>query len=234
MKIAETDIRIFRAKQLTVEFQPPPTVVDVEMFEGALTPSENDTDTPLSSVKVEVYFRGESRDEIRRNVSRFCALLQKGTPLTLDGYRDRFMGYMTSNTTNKTITGKRYKAEFEFSGYWFSDEVELNFNEVSEFSFDAEGTRDAPCIISMTALSFVEELKITGFSDEIIITNINRGETVVIDGEQGTVMVDGKNKFLDVTLWEFPFLTVGEKKTHNIVVSSDRMMVSIRYRPMWL
>jgi len=47
-------------------------------------------------------------------------------------------------------------------------------------------------------------------------------------------MVDGKNKFLDVTLWEFPFLTVGEKKTHNIVVSSDRMMVSIRYRPMWL
>ena len=105
---------------------------------------------------------------------------------------------------------------------------------MSEFSFDAEGTRDAPCIISMTALSFAEELKITGFSDEIIITNINRGETVVIDGEQGTVMVDGKNKFLDVTLWEFPFLTVGEKKTHNIVVSSDRMMVSIRYRPMWL
>lgn len=234
MKIADTDIRKFHAKQLTVEFQPPTTTVDKEMYEGALIPSENDTDTPLSSVKIDVYFRGESRDEIRRNVSEFATLLQKGVPLTLDGYRDRFMGYLKTNTVNKTITGRRYKATFDFDGYWFSEEVELHFDEVSEFSFDAEGTRCTPCTISMTALSYVEELKITGFSDEITISNINRGETVVIDGERGTVMLDGKNKFLDVTLWEFPFLTVGERKTHNIVVSSDRMMVTIRYKPMWI
>lgn len=234
MKIGKTDIREFHAKLLTVDFQPPATVVDVEMYEGALIPSENNTDTPLSSLKIQVYFRGNTRDEIQGNVSNFVALLQKGVPLTLDGYRRKFMAYLTANTVGKTITRTRYTADFEFVGYWFSDEVELHFDEVCEFSFDVEGNRATPCIISMTALSYVEELKITGFSDEITISNINRGETVVIDGEQGTVMLDGKNKFLDVTLWEFPFLHVGEKKTQHIVVSSDRMMVTIRYRPMWL
>lgn len=234
MKIAETDIREFHAKQLTVDFAPPPTVVDVEMYQGAFLPSENETDTPLSSISVGIYFRGETRDEIFENISNVTALLQQGTPLTLDGYRRKFMAYLKSNSVEKTTSKKRYKATFDFDGYWFSDEVSLHFDEVCEFSFDVTGNRPTPCIISIVALAYVEELKITGFSDEITITNINKGENVVIDGEQGTVMLDGKNKFIDVTLWEFPYLKVGKDKRHNIVVSSNDMMVAIRYKPMWM
>lgn len=234
MKIAEVDIREFHAKQLTVEFSPPPTAVDVEMYKGALLPSENDTDTPLSSIKVSLYFRGETRDEVFEHISNLTALLQQGTTLTLDGYRRKFMAYLKSSSVEKTASKRRYKATFEFDGYWYSNEIELQFNEMNEFSFEVIGNRPTPCIVSIVALAYVEELKITGFSDEIIIANINKGENVVIDGEQGTVMLDGKNKFLDVTLWEFPFLKVGTKKTHNIVVSSDKMMVTIRYKPMWM
>lgn len=234
MKIADTDIRKFHAKQLTVDFLPPPTVVGVEMYKGAFLPSENDTDTPLSPVSIGIYFRGETRDEIFENISNLTALLQHGTPLTLDGYRRKFMAYLKGSSVEKTTSKKRYKATFDFDGYWFSNEVTLQFDKVCEFSFDAIGNRPTPCVISIVALAYTEELKITGFSDEIIIENINKGENVVIDGEQGTVMLDGKNKFDDVTLWEFPYLKVGEEKRHDIVVSSDKMMVTIKYKPMWM
>lgn len=43
MKIDSTDIREFDAKQLSVEFTPPQTTVTVDMFEGALIPSEYST-----------------------------------------------------------------------------------------------------------------------------------------------------------------------------------------------
>lgn len=48
MKIDSIDIRSFDAKQLTVDFEPPQTGVTVEMFDGALIPSESETYTPLS------------------------------------------------------------------------------------------------------------------------------------------------------------------------------------------
>ena len=54
MKIDSIDIRSFDAKQLTVDFEPPQTGVTVEMFDGALIPSESETYTPLSGLTVTV------------------------------------------------------------------------------------------------------------------------------------------------------------------------------------
>lgn len=56
MKIDSIDIRSFDAKQLTVDFEPPQTGVTVEMFDGALIPSESETYTPLSGLTVVVKF----------------------------------------------------------------------------------------------------------------------------------------------------------------------------------
>ena len=59
MKIDSIDIRSFDAKQLTVDFEPPQTGVTVEMFDGALIPSESETYTPLSE-KTETRFKNMS------------------------------------------------------------------------------------------------------------------------------------------------------------------------------
>jgi len=69
MKIDSIDIRSFDAKQLTVDFEPPQTGVTVEMFDGALIPSESETYTPLSGLTVTVLFRGKDRDEVQKHVS---------------------------------------------------------------------------------------------------------------------------------------------------------------------
>lgn len=93
MKIDSIDIRSFDAKQLTVDFEPPQTGVTVEMFDGALIPSESETYTPLSGLTVTVLFRGKDRDEVQKHVSDFNAELQKGVVLTLDGYSRHFKAW---------------------------------------------------------------------------------------------------------------------------------------------
>ena len=185
MKIDDTNIREFDAKQLSVEFTPPQTTVTVDMFEGALIPSESETYTPLSGITVEVLFRGNDRDEVMTHISDFNALLQKGVVLTLDGYRRKFKGFMTANAPEKTISKGRYKSSFQFTGYWFSDEVTISWQEQNEMIFEAQGNRWTPCRLSITALEYIETMKINGLSDEITIKTIPRGATVVIDGETG-------------------------------------------------
>lgn len=235
MKINDTDIRVFNAKQLAVGYEPPSTSVSVELFEGGLLPSETETYTPLSNIKVEIYFRGQTRNEIQRYVSDFNAALQKGVTLTLDGYERKFRGYMTTNTLSKTITKTRYTAEFSFTGYWFSELVTLKWQGVNEAKFEAAGNRWSPCKISITALEYVEVLKINGFSDELTVNIIPKGATVVIDSTKGFVTMDGANKFKDVSgMMEFPFLKTGEEKEHHLIFSDKNILVTLEYNPMWL
>lgn len=85
MKIDSIDIRSFDAKQLTVDFEPPQTGVTVEMFDGALIPSESETYTPLSGLTVTVLFRGKDRDEVQKHVSDFNAELQFQSTLPSQG-----------------------------------------------------------------------------------------------------------------------------------------------------
>lgn len=235
MRIDETDIRTFNAKQLTVDYTLPSTVVSVDMFDGALIPSEGETYTPLSGVTVGILFKGRTRDEVQRYVSDFSAMLQKGVALTLDGYSRHFKGYMTGNTLSKTITKGKYTADFTFTGYWFSDTVSHTWENVNEVEFDVAGNRWSPCKLTITAIEYIEEMRINGFSDEIIIHTIPRGETVIIDGEKGFVTIDGKNKFADVEgMMEFPFLKTGENKSHHLIFSDKNAIVTIEYNPMWL
>lgn len=234
MKIGNQDIRRFAAKQLTVDIEPPKTQVKVELPDGALMPSETETYTPLANIKVGVLFRGETRNEIVKNVSDFNALLQRGRLLTLDGYERKFMGFMQDNSLEKTITAKRYMASFNFSGYWQSDEVELEFINTHVAEFDAAGNKETPCKITIIALESMAELTINGFDDEIMISSITRGKEIIIDGIKGIVTEDGVNKFNDVDLWQYPYLKVGENKSHSIIFSSNKLLVKISYNPLWV
>ena len=88
MKIDSIDIRSFDAKQLTVDFEPPQTGVTVEMFDGALIPSESETYTPLSGLTVTVLFRGKDRDNentVHSRVQIHGVLVQRRSEFELAG-----------------------------------------------------------------------------------------------------------------------------------------------------
>lgn len=44
----------------------------------------------------------------------------------------------------------------------------------------------------------------------------------------------GENKFKDVSLMEFPYLTTGQEKEHHLIFSDNNALVTLQYKPMWL
>lgn len=46
--------------------------------------------------------------------------------------------------------------------------------------------------------------------------------------------MDGENKFKDVSLMEFPYLTTGQEKEHHLIFSDNNALVTLQYKPMWL
>lgn len=233
MKIDGIDIRKYNAKQLTVDIQPPKIAVETEWIDGAPVPLEFETFIKAGTLKLSILFRGNSRNQIVRNVSEFMALLTHGVLIQLDGYKGYYKGKLTDDGLTKTIVKTRYTVNLTFSGYMIDDEIKNTYRDRRTAQFEVLGTRDAPCVLEITPTVSMVEYRVEGFGDDpIIIQNLEAGKTIIIDGESGTVTQNGTNKFGDVDLWDFPVLKRGQKYT--VGFSSDKCVVVIRYHPMWI
>lgn len=232
MKINGIDARKYDAKQLTVEIQPPSTVVSYEWVTGANQPTEFDTDIQLGHIKMCVYFKGKDRNSITREMSEFMSNFSKSCDLELDGYKGKYKGFMTNSDYEKTITEKRTKLNIEFDGYFHDDEIAVEFNATTAGSFIVAGSRKTPCIVEVYARASLTNYKITGFGeDDIVIESLAAGKTVLIDGTKGLVSIDGANAFDKVNIWEFPALKAGEAV---LQFSNSNAKVKVRYEPMWI
>lgn len=233
MKVNSVDIRKYNAKQLTVDIQPPPIAINSEWVEGAPMPHEFHTQVKYGSLKLTILFRGSGRNEIIRCISEFLSLMTKKSEIQLDGYKGIYVGELQSESIEKTKASTKYILTLDFAGYMRDEEVVNEYRGEREAMFETLGTRDAPCIIEIMPRKDVQEFAISGFgSNDIIIWNLEAGKRITIDGERGTVTQDGRNKFAECDMWEFPVL---KKKEVNVVeFSSGDCDVKIHYSPMWL
>lgn len=233
MKVNSVDIRKYNAKQLTVDFQPPSIAIKSEWVEGAPTPQEFDTQITYGSLTLELLFRGSGRNEIIRSISELLSLMTERCGLQLDGYKGTYIADLTSESIKKTKVATRYILTLKFNGYMTDAEVVNEYRGESHAKFTTLGTRDAPCIIEVMPQTDMQEYIISGFGEyDIIISNLEKGKAVIIDGKKGIVTQEGKNKFGDCDMWEFPVL---KKKKENVIgFSSSHCDVTIRYSPMWL
>lgn len=108
---------------------------------------------------------------------------------------------------------------------------------------NAEGTCESPCIIEITPNNALTSLTIsgaardpvTGEAEDIVIENLNSGETVTIDGEACTVMAGGANKFADTDMWQFPSLLPGSNRlTFTPSSSVVSCTVTVTYKPRYI
>lgn len=233
MKVNAVDIRKFNAKQLTVDLQPPAIEVSSEWVEGAAAPQEFRTQVRYGTLKVSILFRGSGRNEIIRDVSEFLSLLTGRSILQLDGYKGMYIGDLTSNSLEKTRAATRYILTLQLKGYLADAEVVNVYEGALGVKFTTLGTRDAPCIIEILPQTSLRQYTISGFGEsDIVLTGLERGRAVIIDGEKGTVTQDGVNKFADCDIWEFPVLKTGRENV--LTFSSSQCDVTVRYKPMWL
>lgn len=233
MLVNGIDIRKYNAKQLTVDFQPPQISVNSEWVEGAVTPHEFETEVQYGTLEVTILFRGTGRNNIVRKVSEFLSLMTKRSRLQLDGYKGTYIADMTSDSLKKTNVPNRYILTVKFNGYLVDNVVTNTYKSAYNAKFTTLGTRDAPCVVEITPQTNLQQLTISGFGDDdIILSNLIVGQTVIIDGERGTVTQGGVNKFADCDMWAFPVLKKDQE--YNITFSSNKCDVTIHYSPMWI
>lgn len=231
MKVNGIDARKYNAKQLTAEVLPPSLAVNYEIVTGAILPTEFETDMELGKLKLCMYFRGKDRNSLIRKMSAFLENFTKSSVLEVDGYKGKFKAYTASSDYSKMKVKTRYKLNIVLEGYFFDDELNLEYDGITQTTIDRQGTRKAPAIIEVYAKKALKNYKISGFEDDIIVEQLAAGQTIIIDGEEGRITNNGADAFGSVDLWKFP--TIAQQQT-ALKFSNADAVVRIRYKPMWI
>lgn len=232
MRINGIDVRKYGAKQLTVDIQPPKMAASYEMMAKSLLPTEYETDIPMGSMNMTIYFIESNRATLQRTMSSFMELFKY--PCVIDeikGFKGKYKAYLKDDTYNKTLKNQKAILKLDFDGYFFDEEKTAEFNGKTEGKLYAEGSRNTYCTIEITAKSELSEYTVVLNGEKYIVDQLETGKTIVINGNTGKITMDGANAFDHVDMWEFPRLHSGE---NMMEFSSAQANVKIRYVPMWL
>ena len=232
MIINGIDVRRYGATLLTAETKPPKMTANYEMMSKALLPTEYDTDIPLGSMTMTIYFRGKNRATLERTMSSFMRNFRSSCIMEeIRGFKGKYKGFLTVDDYEKTLEKEKRILTLEFDGFFFDDEAEALFDQKLEGKLYAEGSRDTPCIIEVTAKADLTNYKITLNGEPYTIESLMNGETIVINGKTGKITKEGDNAFGSVDLWAFPKLQTGR---NDLAFSTNGARVTVRYSPMWL
>lgn len=232
MIVNGVDVREYGAKLLTVEEQPPKISVQKEMIQRALIPTEYETDIPLGSLKLTIYFRERNRAELQRSVSRFMMQFRQSAVLEeIRGYKGKYKAYLTDDSLKKTLNLSKKILELSIDGYFFDDDLDITFDGKTAGQIYMESSKDAPCIMAITAKQQLTDYTITLNGEAYAVETLAAGKTLIIDGRSGKATIDGKNAFDQVSFWQFPRLEAGE---NNLTFSSGSAKVVLTYTPMWM
>lgn len=232
MDVNGININLYGAIQLGVDIQNYKYKGEYTLLTKSLTPAKLSTNETLKAIKVDVLFKGNNRDEVLSNISRFMTLLKDEVIINLDGYSNSFKVYLESDSIEKKKSKRKYKLKLEFKGYSMKDEVIENINRINSKTIEMLGTQTTPAIVEITPTIELVDITLEGLADDpIIIINLTANKTVILDGELQKVTVDGVNKYGDTDMWDFPRLKPGANK---ITVSKNNCDIKIKYKPRFI
>lgn len=235
MLINGTPVEKYGAKQLTVDFSPSTQETTYEWNAGARLPIMVNRRTTFKTATILLKVKGETRQEVNRQASYIHNLAVGEAEYTLDGYKDWvFVGSLKADPTlKKTVDKTVYKLTLTVTGYLRNKEMEAETIERQKSAkIFVEGTRDAPIMMQITPVVDIPIFSIYGVADRgITIKNLTKDTPIYIDGLTGLVTENGKNKFEDVIMFEFPHLEPGEQ---TLSFSESVCNVEIKYYPMWI
>ena len=231
MKVNSIDIKKYGGRQMTVVFAPANRTTENEWNKGQRLPTEFDTIVDFSTCTLVIYFVGSDRNDVIRKISKFLSLFDSSVIVELDKYKGKYKGFLKSQSITDTKEIRKKKLSITLDGYMFDEQIEVKVNGTTAEPVELVGSREAPCVIEITATKELKNLAIKGFgSDDIIIESIKENETIKIDGIIGTATANGENVFNRVDMWELPYI----KKTTLISLSDENSYMTIKYNPMWV
>lgn len=232
MNVNGININLYGATQLEVDIQNYKYKSEYTLLAKSLTPIELSTNETLKAIKVDILFKGNNRDEVLSNISRFMTLLKGAVIINLDGYSHSFKVYLENDSIEKKKSKRKYKLKLEFKGYSTKEEIVENINGINSKTIEVKGTQITPAIVEITPTTVLADITLEGLADDpIIIKNLSANKTVILDGELQKVTVDGVNKYGDTDMWDFPRLKPG---ANTIKVSRNNCDIKIKYKPRFI
>jgi len=105
-------------------------------------------------------------------------------------------------------------------------------NRITSKTINVSGNLETPVILEVTPSIDLIDLTINGLDEEaIILKNLKANKKLIVNGEEGTVTVDGINKYGDTDMWGFPRLKPG---ANTITVSKNNVDITIKYKPRYI
>lgn len=232
MLINGIDISIYGGIQLQTDIQNSKRYSKYELLINGDKPILLGKEEKLKIIKVEILFKGESRDQILDNISNLVSKLDGIVDLKLEGYSKNYKVILINDVIQKKKSKRKYKLLLEFEGFSVMDEVIEVMDRVTNKTINVLGNKVTEAIVEITPTNEISDITLEGLADDpIIIKKLKANKTVVVDGELQKVTVDGVNKYGDTDMWDFPRLIPGE---NNIQVSRNNCNITIKYKPRFI
>lgn len=229
MLINKYDINDYGAMLVDKKISPSKTESQVEWLNNSNIPISLANKTKFCNVSCKLNFEANSEDEFEKIFSVFNKDI-KECVVNFNNISLNYYCYLEEISTPIKIVQGCYEVEVIWKGYKYADEIIENLNKVSTKT--NTGNLDTPCVVEILPSIDIIDLKIEGLSDDpITIRNLKQGQKVIINGEDGTVLENGANKFGDTDMWEFPRLKPG---ANTITLSKSSTDINIKYKPRWI
>lgn len=197
-----------------------------------LIPIFKESNVSFKKIKLEILFKGNSRDEILNNISLFTSKLINVIDLKLDGYKNKYRCILSEQETIKTGTEKLYKKFITLIGYEFGEEIEESIIKEKNKTILVKGNQETPAVVEIIPVVDIIDITLEGLADDPIkINNLKQNKKVILDGELQIITVDGVNKFGDTDMWDFPSLKPG---SNTIKISRSDCNIKIKYKPRFI
>lgn len=151
-----------------------------------------------------------------------------------------YFGIASVTTTKDNDFISNFEINVVADPFKYKDYISVSANVTASKTITVQGDYPVPCIIeiipqvnviSSLTIKGAARNEITGELEDILIKNLTKGNKIVIDGENGTVIEGNSNKFADTEFWEFPSLLPGD---NEITFDNTQCNVTIKYKPRYI
>lgn len=232
MLINNIDISNFDAKLLSKNIQTAEIITFDDWLRQSPSPIYLAKKELYKKIEIKLYINNANDDIALNNISNLVKQFQKCIVKFDDVsfyYDCLIVGSNVERIEN--ILGA-FTVEIELKGYAYKDYIIETANRVSTKTINVPGNQNTPAVVEIIPSIDIIDIVLTGLSDSpIIVKNLKAGKKVILNGEDGTVLENGVNKFSDTDTWEFPYLKPG---ANTITFSKANCDITIKYKPRWI
>ena len=214
----------FKATLLKHDIESVTVVNHDDWLEGAVQPMELKESTfSYSKITLKYFVEGVNEKDTLKNISNLIKAHIKAM-ISFDDLEYRFNTKLTAHTPTH-ISGEFYELTLTLQSDFKLDQdksITLNASGL----IDCSSNVDTPAKLIITSEGNMTNVEITLNDDTYLISSLETGDVLEIDGENYTIKYNGVDDLSLVDIWRFPVLKSG---SNEITINKLNLSVKVDY-----